>query len=201
MPVKRVNDEIVKKVLELRKQGLTYREIAEKVGVSIATICRIVKNFENQKQTQQVTSSPSTPGSISSNVPGNVTTSSVPVGVTTIDLNFVISKISEIERRLNDFLKNFENFKTITNSRLEELNVDLQVLRNIIEISKLRIEGSSKCKYIDDYGYCTKLVLPYCPNGCKCIEVINEYGVKMYRVKVIENSLICIACPYYKPRK
>ena len=185
-----VSKDIVEKVIELRKKGLSIREIAKQVNLSHTTVWRILKKIEGEKVEDHKQSKVTDVENVTTSTPG-----------VTIVNSSMINHLLQLNNTIYNIL---ENLKVVENN-LQQLMQKLQDLENFKElityISRLRIEGPTKCKYIDDFGYCTKLILPYCPNDCKCIEVINEYGVKMYRVKVIENSLICIACPYYKPRK
>jgi len=48
MPKKIWNEkELLPKILELRKKGMSYREIAKNIGCSIFTVSRILSHYEN----------------------------------------------------------------------------------------------------------------------------------------------------------
>jgi len=182
---------IERRVLELRSKGLSYREIGKILGISHTTVWRILKKYQ---ETSQVTS--------------DVTVTSKETSKNSSDVSVTISSKSydKYEKSLNIQViiqGIIEHLRVIENNVNELSNIvnDLKMFKEIVmNIAKLRIEGPSKCKYINDYGYCIKLTFLECLPGNKCLEVTNN-GVKMFYVKVIENPLICITCPYYKSRK
>ena len=174
------------KVLELRSKGLSYREIAKILGISHTTVWRIVRKYLTQETLRNVT--------VTSHR-GNIYMSHMSQSDVTLP---VTTNLNEKIQGLIEYIKTIEN-------NLDKVLSDVNELRHfkefLIYVSRLRVEGSTRCKYIDDYGYCTKMLLPQCPSNTTCLEVIYGNGVKMFRVKVVENPLICLPCPHYKPKK
>jgi transposase len=180
-----VSQEVVQKILELRRQGLSIREIAKRVGLSHSTVWYILKKHEQQLQQQS--------GSGSSKQVQNVQQTSKTVQEVQPQLNVQI-----LVQGLAELVKALENSVLDLSKRVERL----ELFKILIEhVSRVRVEGPTKCKYIDDYGYCEKIVLPQCPPDFQCIEVILADGRKMYRPRVVDNPVLCAVCPYYKPKK
>jgi DNA-binding Lrp family transcriptional regulator len=172
-----VSQDIVEKILELRQRGFSIREIAKRVGLSHSTVWRILKKIEDEQNKRNETSQNSNNTSV-------------------IEQEF--KQLQALTHGLIEHVKTLENNVSILSHDVE----DLKLFRSmILQVSRLRIEGPARCKYIDDYGYCTKILLPECLPETKCLEVILSNGTKMYRPKVLDNPIICLACPYYKPRK
>ncbi len=173
-----VNQEVVQKILELRQQGYSIREIAKRVGLSHSTVWRILKKFEEESGKGNETSK------TSRDILGNSAT--------------IINNVQALIHSLVEHVRTIENSVLNLSQDVE----NLKTFRTMIEhISRLRVEGPTRCKYIDDYGYCTRILLPECLPNTKCLEVVLGNGTRMYRPKVVEKPIICLACPYYKPRK
>ena len=174
-----VCQEVVQRILELRQRGLSIREIARRVGLSHSTVWRILKKIEEEQARSNETSK------TSRNTSGT-------------DDAAIMNNIQAIIHGLAEHVKAIENSMLNLSQDVE----GLKMFRTVVEyVSRLRVEGPTRCKYIDDYGYCTKILLPECPPGTKCLEVILGDGTKMYRPKVLDNPIICLPCPHYKPKK
>ena len=181
----------IEKILELRQQGYSIREISKRVGLSHSTVWRILKKYEtsqkqsdtSQKASKQVETSHSnceTVTSLQQDVSRRLETSQMII-------QGLIEHVRTLENNILNLSQDVENLK---------------IFQSIIQqVARLRIEGPTRCKYIDEYGYCTKILLTECIPGTKCIEVILGDGTKMYRPKVVDSPIICLACPHYKPRK
>jgi len=174
-----VSQEVVEKILGLRRQGYSIREIARRVGLSHSTVWRILKRVEEEQAKSHETSKTSRDTS------GN--------GAAT-----VLNSIQALVHGLAEHVKAIENSVLNLSQDVESLKTFRMVLE---QVARLRVEGPTRCKYIDDYGYCTRILLPECLPGTKCLEVILGDGTKMYRPRVVDSPIICLACPHYKPKK
>jgi transposase len=179
-----VSQEVIQRVLELRRQGLSIREIAKRVGLSHSTVWYILKKYERQQQS----------GSDGRRVLDVQQTSKTVQEVQ----QQVQSNVQVIVQGLTEHVKAIESSVLDLSKRVERL----ELFRELIEYAaKIRVEGPTRCKYIDEYGYCEKILLPQCLPGYKCMEVILGDGRKMYRLRVVDNPILCAVCPYYKPKK
>jgi len=179
-----VSREVEKKILELRRSGLSLREIAKRLNLSHSTVWRVLKKLETS-QRQNETDKTS------------------------------VRHVKEVETHRNISETEYDKYNIMIQSVLEHVRTlennilsisrdvdELKMFQLIIQqVAKLRTEGPTRCKYIDEYGYCTRILLTECLPGTKCIEVILGDGTKMYRPKVAELPIICLACPHYKPKK
>jgi len=138
MPKKVWNEkELLSKIIELRKKGMSYREIAKNIGCSTFTVSRILSPFENpQSRLKQV-----------------------------VELAEKVDEISKKVEKLNRMLNIVESVGKIAAvlnvtkdrvSKLEDKISELEEKMEIIEMNaKMRVEGDYKCKYIDENGLCT----------------------------------------------
>jgi transcriptional regulator with XRE-family HTH domain len=174
-----VNQEVIDRIVELRRQGYSIREIAKRVGVSHSTVWRILKKVEEDQKRLETSQNSNSTNSI----------------------GIIEQKINDLQTFTHGILEHVKTLET----NITILSQDIQNIKTfnsiLIQVARLRIEGPTRCKYIDDYGYCTKILLPECLPETKCLEVILGDGTRMYKPKVIENPIICLACPYYKPKK
>jgi len=168
-------EDVIKQIIELRGKGYSFSEIARKLGLSKTTVWRYYREWEERNRKVTTTS---------------VVTSRTGVKTEIVSLELIQSIL--------------ENVRALEKS-LDDVNRRLKIVEDrintIYDISKLRVEGRLKCKYVDDYGYCTKILLDKCVSSLDCVEVVLDEGVKTYRVKVTSNPIICLVCPYYTPRR
>jgi len=172
-----VSREVEKKILELRRSGLSLREIAKRLNLSHSTVWRVLKKLETS-QKQNETSRTSTKQVKQIEQSQNVSET-------------VYDKYSIMLQNVLEHVKTLENNILSISRDVDELKMFQLVIQ---QVAKLRIEGPTRCKYIDEYGYCTRILLTECLPGTKCIEVILGDGTKMYRPKVVESPIICLAC-------
>ena len=170
----RRRDDIIKQIIELREEGYSFSEIAKKLGLSKTTVWRYYKEWEEKNRK------------------------------TTVITSTVVHKTG-IEIISPELVQNIlENVKALERS-LDDINRRLKIVENkvdiIYDVSKLRVEGKLKCKYVNEDGYCTKILLDRCPESLECTEIILEGEVKAYRIRVTVNPVICLVCPYYTPKK
>jgi len=204
----RLKNELIVKIVELRQQGLSFSEIAKKLGLSKATVWRYYKKWEEEQQQREQQKQ-------------------------AVETSQEFSQPDIVQKQIQEVLSRFESTQTYILQEMSKLRDEVQHLSNIVhgtlehlktvdknldqvlaklseldtfrkllvQVARMRIEGPTRCKYIDEYGYCEKVLLEYCPPDMQCLEVITEMGIKLYKPKVILNPIICVACPYYTPRK
>ena len=169
-------DDIIKQIIELREKGYSFSEIAKKLGLSKTTVWRYYKEWEEKNRK---------------------TTTTTAISTAVLKTGIAITSLELVQNIL-------ENVKALERS-LDDINRRLKIVENkvstIYDVSRLRVEGKLKCKYVDEYGYCTKIFLDKCPESLECTEIILEGGVKAYRIRVTVNSVVCLVCPYYTPKK
>jgi len=187
MPRKRYDDEVLRsKALELRGRGLSYREIAKELGCSVYKVHELLSPIESPKsRIKQV-----------------------------VELS---KKVEELSRAVADFEAKFNELKSILSEVRPSLEMIKEVsevkrrlnsleeeLRIVEEFARVRVEDEDlRCRWFDEErGVC---LLYYCDEGepgCeKVVERVDGEEMVFYLQNVRKHPLICVACPFYKPKK
>jgi transposase len=190
MPRKKWDEEdLRKKVLELRRQGKSYREIAKELGCSVFTVSKVLSPFENpQSRLKQVAE----------------------LAMRVEDLS---KKLDELARRLEEYRSRLEGLKPVEelrerlsriDERLSEFDDSLYELIEKMEwiersVSRRLRNDWNCCKHIDKEGYCTYWRW-YSKVEDWDMKKGFEEGEVVYHLNVKKHPLICTACPSYKPR-
>jgi predicted transcriptional regulator len=187
MPRRRYDDEVLRsKALELRGRGLSYREIAKELGCSVYKVHELLSPIESPKsRIKQV-----------------------------IELS---KKVEELGRAVADFESKFNELKSVLSEvrpslelvkefseikrRLSSLEEELRVVE---EFARVRVEDEDlRCYWVDEGG--GVCLLYYCSEGepgCeKVVEKVDGEEMIFYFPNVRKHPLICVACPFYKPKK
>jgi len=176
MPKKIWNEkELLPKILELRKKGMSYREIAKNIGCSTFTVSRILSPFENpQSRLKQVVELAE-------------------------KVDEIFKKFDELSPKLKDvgFVEEIREWLSGLTKRIFQLEKKME----FIELSAgRRLKDRRECKHIDKDGFCTLWYWNKRIKEWKMKEVIEE-GERIYYINVKAHPLICIACPVYEPKE
>jgi predicted transcriptional regulator len=187
MPKKKYNDEeLKKKGLELRKKGMSYRQIAKELGCSLTKIYYVLSPFEPKNKLKEAIELAEKVNFLSSKID---------------ELNNKLSIVESKEIILNDINKEIKELKRSFQSILSQLNKTssdfYQLKYLLIRNVKNRIEGKYRCEYINEEGYCG--AWKYDIKFNKNMKLINENGKKAYLLNVKKIPDACIFCPVYKP--
>ena len=190
MPRKIYDDEKLKpEALKLRRLGLSYREIAKRLGCSVYKVHELISNYE----------------SLSSRLKQAIELAD--------KLDALASKLSVLEEqvsKLQSFLSNAKMLEGLAGevSKLREevksLNQRFKVLENSIDWTRISVErrlmdDSTGCKWLHGNGYCTRWHWYRKAEGLDMRPDIVEDRT-VYALNAKKYPLICTACPTYKPR-
>jgi len=175
MPKKIWNEkELLPKILELRKKGMSYREIAKNIGCSTFTVSRILSPFENpQSRLKQVVELAE-------------------------KVDEVFKKVEELASKLKgvEFVEEIGKKLSGLEERISRLEKKLEIIE---ESAKTRTEDE-ECKHIDKDGFCTYWYWHERIKGWEMKEV-SVKEEKRYYLNVKEHPLMCAACPDYEPKE
>jgi len=169
------DEKLKSEALELRRQGLTYREIAKKLGCSIYKVHELISKHESPR-------------------------SRLKQAIELADkLDELASKINTLETQISKLQSSLSNVKM-----LEDLTSDVLKLKEDMELIRLSAkrrlrDDSDGCKWVDIGGYCTFWYWSKEIEGWKMRPEMKE-GKTVYRLNVKKHPLICTACPSYMPR-
>jgi len=178
MGKKRYNDGVLRaKALELRREGLSYREIARRLGCSTYKVWELLSPHENvQSRIKQVTELAQ-------------------------KLDELSRRVSEVEEKVSR-VKGLEDLAEVV-SRIECLErvVD-RIDRDfgIASLSALYKVFDNPCRWIKG-EYCTlrRLEKEEVDEGWVVKEDVVG-GRVVYRLNVVEHPWLCLGCPFYEPR-
>jgi len=164
-------EELRPKILELRRKGMSYREIARQIGCSIFTVSKIISPLENpQSRLKKVA-----------------------------ELAAKVEEISKKVEILDSKLQNFKFLEeigkrlSIIEKKVFELEKELKLLRWSAED---RVEDY-RCKHLDEDGFC-HLWSWKKMEGFEMKEILVK-GRKEFLLNAKKHPLICAACPRYEP--
>ena len=183
MPKKIYDDEKLRpEALELRRQGLSYREIAKRLGCSVYKVYELISEYE----------SPSSRIKQSIELAGK--------------LDELASKINTLETQISKIQSSLSNVKMLEDltSEVSRLREKVEELADSIEwiqrsVNRRLREDHHGCKWIDKSGYCTLW---------HWYEKVGGWNMRpgtvgdriVYILNVKKHPLICTACPSYEPR-
>jgi transcriptional regulator with XRE-family HTH domain len=175
---KRYNDDALRaKALELRREGLSYREIARRLGCSVYKVWELVSQHENVQSRIKL------------------------VAELAQKLDELSKRISEVEEKIAG-IKGLENLAE-QSSRIERLERRVDMIDHDLDIvyyNALYSVYDNPCKWIEG-GYCTLRFF-----GRQEVEknwdvrkdVVD--GRVVYRLNVEKHPWLCLGCPFYQPR-
>jgi len=183
MPRKVYDDERLRsEALELRRQGLSYREIARRLGCSVYKVYELISGYESPR-------------------------SRLRQAVELADkLEELASKIRALEEQVSKLQSSLSNVRA-----LEELTGEVSRLRKEVEklndgiewirrsVSRRLRDDHNRCIWLDGDGYCTAWYYSEKLEGCD-MRPDTVGGRTIYMLNVRKHPLICVACPSYKPR-
>jgi len=190
MPKKIYDDEKLRtEALKLRRQGLSYREIAKRLGCSVYKVYELISEHES---------------------PSSRLKQAVELADRLDALAFKLSELEAQVSKLQSFLSNVKMLEGLAGevSRLrkevEILNRKLEVLVDNIgwirgSVAMRLRDDQDGCKWLDGDGYCTCWSWDEKIEGWNMRPDIVE-GKTVYRLNVKRHPLICTACPAYEPR-
>ncbi|GEM_PF-819043 len=210
MPRKKYDDEVLRaKALELRRQGYSYREIAQALGCSVYKVYELLSPIENPRsRLKQVAELASKVDELSKRLDELLA-----------KIDELSREVSEVEAKLFKYeqidavingIEEFKKEKTRIEKELNELskkftNLSLDVAKlkrgmSLIELSAYRRVVRKPCKYIDDEGYCTMWYYLKRIEGYDMKPHWDPYEDKIvYYLNVKKHPFICVACPTYSP--
>ena len=177
---KRYNDDALRaKALELRREGLSYREIAGRLGCSVYKVWELLSPHENlQSRIRQAAELAQKLDELGKRV------SKVEEKISRIEglesLAVLASRIEELEKRVNRINRDF----------------------GIASLSAFYKVFDNPCRWIDDRGFCRLLhfgeddVREY-----QDVERVVVNGRVVYRLNVEIYPWLCLGCPFYQPRR
>jgi transcriptional regulator with XRE-family HTH domain len=184
MPRKIYDDEKLREeALKLRRQGLSYREIAEKLGCSVYKVYYdLIPDHE----------SPSSRLKQAAELADRLSALEAQVS----KLQSLLSNVKMLEDLAGEVSKLRKEVEGL-DQRLKELADSISWIRSSAE-RRLR-DDHNGCKWLDRSGYCTRWYLYEKVRGWDMRPDIVE-GRTVYMLNVKKHPLICTACPYYEPR-
>jgi len=191
MPRKIYDDEKLREeALKLRRQGLSYREIAERLGCSVYKVYYdLIPDHESpsSRLKQAVELADRLEGLASKLNALETQASKLQSSLSNVKLlEDIAGEVSKLRREVEGL-----------NQRFRELADSIYLIRISAEI-RLR-DDRHGCIWLDKNGYCTFLYW---------YEKVGGYDMKpdmvedktVYRLNVKKHPLICTACPSYRPR-
>jgi predicted transcriptional regulator len=178
MPIRKYNDEELRpKAVELRKQGLSYAQIARRLGCSPGKVHQLIGPLEStQARLKQLAE---------------------------IDrrIEELRSRLHSLANELEDLRKDAESLSEAVDADL------ILKMRTFLKLLTLHKAGRPyKCVHVDDEGFCKYYRFPSLPDGVEFKEVFvqDEDGnlVRKYLVNVRKGSgrALCVLCPSYEPK-
>jgi transposase len=199
--------ELRRRVLELRMQGKSYREIAREIGCSVFTVSKVLSPIENPRsRLRQV-----------AELAVRVEELSKSIDELTKELEGCRSRLSELKpvEELRGWLSKIDERLSKVEGSIKELRAEVEEVAGRVDSldekmgwiersAALRLEGDKCCKYIDKDGYCMCWALSGKVEGWD----VRRYllvdralrGKVVYHLNVKRHPLICVACPSYKPK-
>lgn len=178
MGKKRYNDGVLRaKALELRREGLSYREIARRLGCSVYKVWELLSPHENvQSRIKQVAELAQ-------------------------KLDELSRSVGEIEEKISR-VRGLEDLAELA-SRIEELEKLVERINRehiIAQLSALYKVFDNPCRWIKG-EYCTlrRLEKEEVDEGWVVKEDVVG-GRVVYRLNVVDHPWLCLGCPFYEPR-
>jgi ParB-like chromosome segregation protein Spo0J len=183
MPKKVWDEERLKPImLELRKRGKSYREIAKEIGCSTFTVSKILSPFENPnsrlKQAAELAEK----------------------------VERASRNLEEIEKRLEklkaeDLVERLSKIEKSVKEMKESLRSVSEKVMWIEMSAERRVRDDSiGCIWLSKEGYCTKWYWHKRQEGWE-MKADKIKGKTVWRLKVKNYPLICTSCPSYEPRR
>jgi len=190
MPKKIYDDEKLRtEALKLRRQGLSYREIAKRLGCSVYKVYELISEHES---------------------PSSRLKQAVELADRLDALAFKLSELEAQVSKLQSFLSNVKMLEELAgevsklrkeveglDQRLKELADSIGWIRRSAQ--RRLMDGSTGCKWLDGSGYCTRWHWNKKIEGLNMRPDIVE-GRTVYMLNAKKHPLICTACPVYEPR-
>jgi predicted transcriptional regulator len=175
---KRYNDGVLRaKALELRREGLSYREIARRLGCSVYKVWELISPHENTRSRIKQ------------------------VAELAQKLDELSRSVGEIEEKISR-VRGLEDLAELA-SRIEELEKLVERINRehiIAQLSALYKVFDNPCRWIKG-EYCTlrHLEKEEVDEGWVVKEDVIG-GRVVYRLNVVEHPWLCLGCPFYEPK-
>ncbi len=172
MPRKVYDDEALRaRAIELRKRGLSYRQIAGELGCSVYKVHELISGESPRERAEKVRELSARFDEISSK----------------------ISEFSSRVSKLEEAVKGLE--KTIDSilGGLIRIQIDLDLIRDNA------VWKRDNCRHYLEDGYCNNWYWNKEVKGWKMREDTVK-GKTVYRLSVRDHPMHCAACPYYAER-
>jgi predicted nuclease with TOPRIM domain len=204
MPKRKWDEEELRgRVLELRRKGKSYREIAGEIGCSVFTVSKILSPIENpQSRLRQV-----------AELAMRVEELSKSIDELTKKLKGCRSRLEELKpvEELRSWLSRIDERLSKVEGSIKELRAEVKEVASRVDSLDDKMGWIEKsvalrlgddlfgCKYIDEDGYCTRWHWRKRVEGLDMRrDLVGDRVV--YRLNVKRHPLICTACPAHEPR-
>jgi len=184
MSEKYEDEELKARALELRKKGMSYKEIAKELGCSPFKLFRLLsecKNFILEDQLIEVLDK----------------IEELRNKVLTLENSVLNIKPEAINEELPKIRGELESLKNWLGGALEMLETVVRDIDLLRLSAGSKLEGRHRCKWLDSDGYCT-----YWYWDCQVEEwdmrSDNREGKIIYRLNVKKHPLMCASCPTYR---
>jgi transcriptional regulator with XRE-family HTH domain len=178
MGKKRYNDGVLRaKALELRREGLSYREIARRLGCSAYKVWELLSPHESVRSRIKQ------------------------VAELAQKLDELSRSVGEIEEKISR-VRGLEELAELA-SRIERLERVVSMIEDdlvIMQFSALYKVFDNPCRWIEG-EYCTLMYLEKeeVDKGWVVKEDVVS-GRVVYRLNVVDHPWLCLGCPFYQPR-
>ena len=190
MPRKIYDDEKLRpEALKLRREGLSYREIAKRLGCSVYKVHELISDYESpSSRLKQAVELADRLDALASKLNALEEQAS--------KLQSLLSNVKMLEDLASEVSKLREEVKSL-NQRLKELEDSIGWIRRSLE-DRLK-DGRTGCKWLDRDGYCIRWHWSEKVEGWNMRPDVLK-GRTVYRLNAKKHPLICTACPLYEPR-
>lgn len=178
---RKYSQEVEELILNLRRQGYSYRQIAENVGCSVYKVYEVVSQYENPRSRIK-----------------QVIVLADRVNELAKKIEELAGKANEIEARINEIVARINELSKDTElpSKLDEIRKTLEEFNRDIYLIKRRARWKrNHCIYYGEDGYC------YLWRFSKPIKGLDmKKDGEVYRINVKKHVMHCAACTHFQER-
>ena len=191
MPKKYDYEKLKEEALKLRAEGLSYREIAKRLGCSTYVVSQVLKEYEKERQKKI----------------GEMTAELAELEETvqefTDDIASIESRLSNIKGRISKIerMESVENVVSLS-SRVDKLEINMEIVKDYINI--LDMAGKEKlkrCVYYDERnGFCMERRWDIAPRNRHIYDATKDM-VSHFTFMPQKFPALCAVCPFYQPKR